>query len=60
MDAEAEAAMLEQNLQDKEESYQREIEKLKEHMEMQRVWWNTQTLSTVKSIFLPKVFIFLH
>ncbi|KAH3778135.1 hypothetical protein DPMN_179588 [Dreissena polymorpha] len=37
LDAETEAAMLEQNLQDKEESYQREIERLKEHMEMQRV-----------------------
>ncbi|XP_052229704.1 centriolin-like isoform X2 [Dreissena polymorpha] len=36
LDAETEAAMLEQNLQDKEESYQREIERLKEHMEMQR------------------------
>jgi hypothetical protein len=37
LDAEAEAAMLEQNLQDKEESYQNEIERLREHMEMQRV-----------------------
>ena len=37
MDAEAEAAMLEQNLHDKEESYQREIEKLRDHMDMQRV-----------------------
>ncbi|XP_060590560.1 centriolin-like [Ruditapes philippinarum] len=36
LDAEAEAAMLEQNLQDKEESYQNEIERLREHMEMQR------------------------
>jgi len=29
--------MLEQNMQDKEESYQNEIEKLKAHMDMQRV-----------------------
>ncbi|KAL4219131.1 hypothetical protein ACF0H5_021713 [Mactra antiquata] len=36
LDAEAEAAMLEQNLQDKEESYQKEIERLRDHMEMQK------------------------
>ena len=37
MDAEAEAAMLEQTLQDQEEGYQTELAKLKDHMEMQRV-----------------------
>ena len=38
MDAETEAAMLEQTLQDQEDGYQTELARLKEHMEMQKVW----------------------
>ena len=37
MDAETEAAMLEQTLQDQEDGYQTELARLKEHMEMQKV-----------------------
>ena len=37
MDAETEAAMLEQTIQDQEEGYQAELSRLKDHMEMQKV-----------------------